>query len=64
VEGGDEVEESSRVRIVDTFVSAVCTLYARMISGDGIILLLQEMMEKQHIYAYGFATPCACLIAS
>ena len=32
-----------------------------MVSGDGIILLLKEMMENQHIYAQGFATPCACL---
>jgi hypothetical protein len=61
LEGGDEVEELSRVKILDTFVSAVCALYARMVSGDGIILLLKEMMENQHIYAHGFATPCACL---
>jgi len=55
------VEELSRVKILDTFVSAVCALYARMVSGDGITLLLKEMMENQHIYAHGFATPCACL---
>jgi hypothetical protein len=64
LEGGDEVEELSRVKILDTFVSAVCALYARMVSGDGIILLLKEMMDNQHLYAHGFATPCACLIAS
>ena len=61
LEGGDEVEELSRVKILDTFVSAVCALYARMVSGDGLILLLKEMMDNQHIYAHGFATPCACL---
>jgi hypothetical protein len=61
LEGGKEAEELSRVKIFDTFVSAVCTLYARMVSGDGILLLLKEMMEKQHVYTNGFATPCACL---
>jgi hypothetical protein len=61
LEGDNEVEESSRMRMFDTFASAVCTLYARMVSGDGIILLLTEMMEKRHVYAHGFATPCACL---
>jgi hypothetical protein len=61
LEGDNEVDELSRVRMVDTFASAVCTLYARMVSGDGIIPLLTEMMDKRHIYTHGFATPCACL---
>jgi hypothetical protein len=61
LEGGNVVDESSRVRMFDTFASAVCTLYARMASGDDIILLLTEMMQKQHVYLHGFATPCACL---
>ena len=45
----------------DTFVRAVCTLYARMLSGDGIIYMLQEIMTKQHVYTDGFATPCSWL---
>jgi len=61
LKGGCEEEELSRARKLDTFVGAVSTLYARMVSGDSIILLLQEMMKKQQIYTNGFSTSCTCL---
>lgn len=47
-------EEVSQVKMFDSFVSAVSTLYSRMVRGDSITLLLQEMME----FSNRFATPC------
>ncbi len=40
--GGEEVAELSRVKVLDTSVSAVCTLYAQMVSGEGIFLLYDK----------------------
>ncbi len=57
LDGAGDVE-MSQVEIFDSFVSTVSTLYSRMVRGDSIIHLLQEMMEKQHAYSNGFATPC------
>lgn len=45
----------------DSFVVAVCILYSRMISGDGLEKLLLEIMTKQHVYTDGFDSPCSCL---
>ena len=60
---GDSVEEEcKRVDILETFVSAVSTLYARMVSGDSAIEILNEMLEKQHVYSNGLATSCEVLV--
>ncbi len=61
LEGDSESEDLSRSRKFNIFVSAVATLYARTVSGDSISTLLQEMLEKKHVYTHGFATPCSCL---
>ncbi|KAL7548684.1 hypothetical protein ACHAWF_011958 [Thalassiosira exigua] len=61
LDGDGEEDESRRARSLDAFVSAVSTLYARLVGGDGIATLLKEMSAKEHVYAEGFATSCACL---
>ena len=33
-----------------------------MVSGDKLLDLLQEMMEKQHVYTDGLATSCSVLV--
>ena len=58
LDGETEEEEMLRAKALDTFISAVSTLYARMVSGDSIIDLMQEMMKKDHIYTKGFRTSC------
>mmetsp|Transcript_23709 Transcript_23709/g.50740 ORF Transcript_23709/g.50740 Transcript_23709/m.50740 type:complete len:1105 (-) Transcript_23709:47-3361(-) len=58
LEGKNEKDEMMRAKKFDVFVGSVSTLYARMVGGDSIIFLLQEMMEKQHVYTDGFATSC------
>ncbi|KAL7535888.1 hypothetical protein ACHAXR_006792, partial [Thalassiosira sp. AJA248-18] len=60
LEGDGDEEELSRAKKLNTFVSSVSTLYARMVSGDSIIILLKEMMRKDHAYTNGFATSCSC----
>lgn len=44
-------------------VSAIATLYARMVAGDTCITILQEMQEKKGVYSkFGFNTPCSALV--
>ena len=44
--GVDEADELLRMKMIGTFVVAVSTLYSRMIRGESIMYLLQEMKEK------------------
>ena len=62
LEGCSMEEESARATIFNTFVSAVCTLYARMVSGDSVLDILNEMIEKQHVYSNGMTTSCEALV--
>jgi hypothetical protein len=51
--------ESSYSRVL---VSAIATLYARMVAGDTCKTILQEMLEKKGVYSnFGFDTPCSAL---
>lgn len=60
---GDSIEEeSARFGVLETFVSAVSTLYARMVSGDTTVDILNEMLENQHVYNNGLATTCDVLV--
>ena len=61
LKGNNEEEELSRRKMLDIFVGAVSTLYARMACGDTPLVLLKEMAEKQNMYENGFATTCSCL---
>lgn len=46
----------------ETLVQAVATLYARMVAGDSLVEILEEMMDKSGAYAsHGFATECEAL---
>jgi len=47
---------------LDMFVHAVATLYARLVAGDGIMTLLEEMKNEDGPYAYGFATDCSSIV--
>ena len=62
LEGADEAHLMCRARLLDTFVSAVSTLYARMVGGDTVMHLLREMMERQHVYYDGMETSCDVLV--
>jgi len=47
----------------DEFARAVATLYARMVAGDGIMNLLEEMKKKEGPYVKkGFATGCSSIV--
>jgi hypothetical protein len=61
-EGQSVQEEAVRAEIVETFVCAIATLYARLVSGDSTIDILNEMIEKQHVYCSGLSTSCAVLV--
>ena len=62
LEGCTVEEESARTTILNTFVSAVSTFYARMASGDSVMTILNEMVEKQNVYSNGLATSCEVLV--
>ncbi len=47
---------------LNVLVHAVATLYARMVAGDGMTALLQEMKNGDGVYAKGFATDCRALV--
>lgn len=46
----------------DTFAQAVATLYARIVAGDGITNLLEEMKSNDGPYIDEFATPCPSIV--
>lgn len=61
-QGGNmpEVPKSSSFH---DLISAIATLYARMIAGDTCIDILQEMRQKKGIYStHGFEAPCSALV--
>lgn len=62
LQGKSVDEEMQRKFILDTFVCAVSTLYARMASGDSLIQILKEMQERQHVYSHGLSTSCDVLV--
>lgn len=46
-----------------TFVKAIATLYARMVAGDSIVEMLEEMVEASGVYSpKGMATECSALV--
>jgi len=62
LEGNSVDEEATRATILETFVCAISTLYARMASGDSAIQILNEMLTKQHVYSNGLTTSCEVLV--
>mmetsp|Transcript_21128 Transcript_21128/g.41839 ORF Transcript_21128/g.41839 Transcript_21128/m.41839 type:complete len:1121 (+) Transcript_21128:71-3433(+) len=60
---GSLLDEDEKIAgFLDEFVCAVSTLYARMVSGDKGLDLLQEMTEEKHVYKNGLATSCIVLM--
>lgn len=53
---------SSSLLGLDDLVQAVATLYARMVVGDGMTTMLEEMKNGEGVYSNGFATDCRVLI--
>ena len=47
--------------LLETFVQATATLYARMKAGDDLLELLREMKEAKGPYTDGFASSCSVL---
>eukprot|EP00804_Cyclotella_cryptica_P002553 CCRYP_010393-RA/>CCRYP_010393-RA protein AED:0.07 eAED:0.07 QI:58/0.6/0.66/1/1/1/6/1554/1100 len=62
LQGESAHEEAQRNVILETFVCAISTLYARMASGDSSLQILKEMQERQHVYSNGFSTSCDVLV--
>ena len=61
-DGGDLGAVADKAEL-DTFIQAVATLYARMVSGDNLVEMLEEMTEASGPYApNGMATPCDALV--
>ncbi len=54
----DEEDSLFKSRTLDSFVSAVSVMYARMISGDNMVQLLDEMLQHDHAYTSGLETSC------
>lgn len=47
---------------LDVLIPAIATLYARIVAGDGIMSLLNEMNNKEGPYTDGFATDCSVIV--
>ena len=58
VDDEDDADQLFNTRTLDTFVSAVSTLYARMVSGDNMIQILNEMLTGGYAFKNGFETSC------
>ena len=46
----------------DFLVQAISTLLARMVAGDGLEKILEEMANKEGVFVNGFATDCKVLV--
>lgn len=60
-EGAGDEEALAKSRLLDTFVSSVSVLYARMVGGDNMIHLLSEMMQRDQAYKKGLESSCQLL---
>ena len=61
-DGGDLGAVADKPEL-DTFIKAVATLYARMVAGDSLVEMLEEMTEASGPYApKGMATSCGALV--
>ncbi len=57
-DGADEEDTLAKSTMLDTFVSSVSVLYARMVNGDKMIDLLSEIIQREHAYKDGPETSC------
>ena len=54
--------DAKEIKLLDEFACAISVLYKRMMSGETVLQLLQEMMNTQGLYTNGFNTPCNKLL--
>jgi hypothetical protein len=59
--GGNQ-ESIADTKAFAIFSQAVATLYARMVVGDSLLTMLQEMKEYKSPYTNGFASDCSVLV--
>ena len=60
---GGNLGQVAKKPAFETFVKAIATLYARMIAGDNLVEMLEEMKEASGPYApKGMATSCDALV--
>jgi hypothetical protein len=59
--GGNQ-ESIADTKAFAIFSQAVATLYARMVAGDCLLVILQEMKECKSPYTNGFASDCSVLV--
>lgn len=60
-EGGDQ-REVAHIPAFEELCQAMATLYARMVAGDSLYVMLQEMQKQMGPYADGFSTSCRALV--
>lgn len=59
----DIANDPATSKAFDLLVRAIAGLYSRMVAGDGMLNILQEMMDGSHIYEQdGFATSHEVLV--
>jgi hypothetical protein len=62
-EGGNLADvAATRPTEMDTLVKATATLYARMVAGDDLLELLEEMQSKKGVYSEGMETSCSAIV--
>jgi len=59
--GGNLAVVSSQPQL-DVLARAIATLYARMVAGDDLLALLQEMKDGQGSFSAGMQTDCCALL--
>lgn len=60
-EGGNQAEVA-HAPAFEELCQAIATLYARMVAGDDLYGMLEEMQDKKGPYTQGWSTSCRCLV--
>ena len=50
--------DAKEIKLLDEFACAISALYKRMINGEEVLTIVQEMASMQGPYGNGFNTPC------
>lgn len=58
---GGDLHSVSSLPALDTFISAVATLVARMVAGDSILQVMEEIQKREGVFVEGFETDCIVL---
>jgi hypothetical protein len=60
--GGGNQGSIAHTKAFAIFSQAVATLYARMVAGDSLLSMLQEMKDHMDPYRNGFASDCSVFV--